>query len=313
MVKTTALHFEKYLKQMIRMNPATILRAIVIAITFALTAPAATVEIMVDATKFTIPVPEGFSEVTSDMNPYADIMSHFVSPENKRLAFFIPDEFIDAVKDGATPDVMRRINVEIIRDMSGKIVTKSDFQEFKKILENENGKILEAIESKLPDMMKKINGDLFEDYNADVSFDVSGISMLPIHHDTERSIAYSIIANAIIDDGSENNEFERIVATCTFVHLKGKLLCLYVYAEKEGIEWSRATSKNWVDLIIAQNPSTDEELRLENQSRFRFDFVKPLKSAIIGAIAGGITAFVYGLWKRRKKTVQTPPDTTHLK
>ena len=74
------------------------------------------------------------------------------------------------------------------------------------------------------------------------------------------------------------------VVTLTYVHVKGKILLLYVNAEKAGIEWSQSVSKAWSDLIITQNPSDAIISRQEEKHRSRLDFVNPLIPGVIGLL-----------------------------
>jgi hypothetical protein len=90
--------------------------------------------------------------------------------------------------------------------------------------------------------------------------------------------------------------------TATFVHLQGKVLFLYVHAEKSALQWCRDESRRWADAIIAANPSTGEiAAREKRSSRSGFNWNKVLTNGLIGAVIGGIVGGLNALRKRKQR------------
>lgn len=88
--------------------------------------------------------------------------------------------------------------------------------------------------------------------NPDAS--ISQIVPFPVHEETNRTIAFSVLTK-----GKANDEFGNPVpygsaSTSTIIRVKGKVLFLSSTAEETGLEWSRQTSKQWADAVIAANP-----------------------------------------------------------
>lgn len=103
-----------------------------------------------------------------------------------------------------------------------------------------------------------------------------------------------------MDDGRGKLQTFESVVTTSFIFIKGKVLVLYVHAEKSGLEWSKAASKTWVARIIAENPSTGSLAKQEQQSRSGFDWNKVLRAGLIGAAVGGGITLVRTLFKKKK-------------
>ena len=88
--------------------------------------------------------------------------------------------------------------------------------------------------------------------------------------------------------------------TATLVHVKAKVLFLYLYAEESGLEWSRTKAQEWADSIVAANPPDDTSLARESVSRpvggIRWH------KAVQRGVAGAVLATIAGLaaWIRRR-------------
>ena len=76
---------------------------------------------------------------------------------------------------------------------------------------------------------------------------------------------------------------------------------LYANAEKNGLEWSRAESKKWAEMVIAANPSEgDVAVRETTQRPPGLDWGEVGKKAMIGGIAGGIIGLLGYVFKKMK-------------
>ena len=257
-------------------------------------------EITVGSTRLVIPAPEGFSLVTSDMQPYADFAKRFVAPQNEQFALFLPDDDIALAKAGEIPGSARRFVVQVPKQIVNRLVTKADFAEMKNAVKTQNEEMLKKAESQMPGILKKMTDGLSKDYEVSMKFTSLQMLPMPAHDVTDRSMAYSLMLNFNVDDGAGNIEPVESASTVTFVHVKGKMLMLYVYAEKSGLEWSRAAAKAWSDQIIAQNPSDAAEAAQEAKHRSGFDWNSVLRSGIIGAIVGGLGGLLMVLFKKKK-------------
>lgn len=259
------------------------------------------VEISVGATKLAIPAPSGFAPISSDMKPYATVAARFIPPSNEQFALFLPIDDAAAAAKGEIPISSRRCYVQTAKELIQPFVSSGDFAELKRIIKAQNDQILKKAEAEIPGLLKKVSSGLASDYNVDFGLTMSQMLPLPPHYETERGLAYSMIVKYnVADENGKPSVFEGAV-TATFVFVRGKVLFLYVNAEKAGLEWSRVESKKWADMVIADNPSIGIIAEREIATRKSgFDWDRVIAKGIIGAIIGGIVGLIGYLFKKKK-------------
>jgi hypothetical protein len=251
------------------------------------------VEIKVGSTRLAIPAPQGYAPITNDMKPYADVAKRFVPPSNEQFAIFLTEGDITVAARGEVPVPKRWFYVQSEKSFINTFVTSADFAKLKSGIKSQNERFLKDASAGASDLLRKAT----EGTNVNVS--LNGMSPLPAHHETNRSLSYSAMLRYDVTDEQGKASVLEGVITTTFVHLQGKVLFLYATAEKEGLEWSQSQSKKWADSIIAANPSSKEiAARESGPSQFGFDWGRVLKTAEIGGIIGGIIGLISFLFKR---------------
>ena len=111
------------------------------------------------------------------------------------------------------------------------------------------------VEAQLPQLVGKMNEGIKEQYDVDLALSVSQMVPMPVHEETDRTLSYSaLVRYDMVDENGEPAPFVSVV-TATLVHVKGKVLFLYSYAEESGLEWSRQASQQWANNVVSANPS----------------------------------------------------------
>ena len=213
------------------------------------------IEISVGGTRFSIPAPSGFAPLTADMNPSADIALRFVPPNSDQFVLFLPESEIAAASSGGIPTFERRFVVQTAKEFSQSSLSTADFAELKRLVKTKNEEAIRRAEAQLPNLLQKVNKGISNDYKQNLNLSVSQVRAFPPHYETDLALAYSVSSIATGNDKNGAQSVDNGVFTTTFVLLNGKLLYLFVYAEETGLDWTRAESKKWVDMIIAANPS----------------------------------------------------------
>ncbi len=258
------------------------------------------VEISVGGTRLSIPPPDGYAPITSDM-PYAEFAKRFVPPMNEQFALFLSDADIASAARGEIPKSERRFYVQTAKKIVQPFVSTADFAELKRTIKTQNDEALKKAQAQMPGFLEKANKGIADDYNVDLNLSLDQMLPLPPHYETERGLAYSMILKYKANDQNGKPVVFEGVVTATFVHLQGKVLFLYANAEKSALEWCRAESKKWADTIIAANPSTgDVALRESTAGRSGVDWGKVFGKALAGAVAGGIIGAVLYLFRKKK-------------
>jgi len=259
------------------------------------------IDISVGTARLTIPSPDGYSPITSDMQPHAELAKRFVPPSNEQFALFLPDADVALAARGKIPKPQRSFYVQSAKALIQPFVSTADFAQLKRMMKTQNEEILKKAESQMPGLLQKLNKGISADYDVDLNLSLDQMLPLPPHYETERGMAYStLLKYKVNDEDGKPSVFEGVV-TATFVHIQGKVLFLYANAEKSGLDWCRSESQKWADTVIAANPSTgDIAVRESRPSRTGFDWSKVFGKAVAGAIIGGIVGALGYVFRKKK-------------
>jgi len=264
-----------------------------LALLLLLPAVSGATDISIGGVSLTVPNPTGFSPVTQQMKLLYDLQKQFVAPMNEEFVAFIPERDVAAVLKDDIPDLPRRFAVQSAKSLIGVSVSTAEFVKLKNVIKSQNDELMKKVEKQLPGMMKQMNEGITKKYDVDLAFSVSQMVPMPIHEETDRTLAYSALVKYDMKDENGNPAPFVAVVTATFAHVKGKVLFLYSYAEESGLEWSKEASRQWANAVVMANPSDIQA------------FVKEaLPSAISGidwgkvgakAVAGAIIGLIVGL------------------
>ena len=259
-------------------------------------------DISIGGVSLVIPKPEGFSPVTPKMAVLYEAQKQFVAPTNEEFVTFIPDDVVEMVLKDEIPELPRRFAVQTAKNLVNVTVTNSDFLSFKKIIKSQNTELMKKVEAQLPELMGKINEGMKEQYEVDLALSVSQMVLMPAHEETDRTLSYSMLVRYDMKDEMGNPAPFVSVVTATFVHVKGKVLFLYSYAEESALEWSRKASHEWASSVVNSNPSGLQESIKETvpSSVSGIDWGQVAVKAIIGAFIGLIIG-LFGWVKNRAK------------
>jgi len=259
-------------------------------------------EISIGGVNLSVPSPQGFSPVTPQMPLLYEIQKQFVAPTNEEFVTFIPDQIVPLVLKDEIPDLPRRFAVQTAKSLINVSATKSDFEELKHIIKNQNDKLMSEVEQQMPGIMEKMNEGIKERYDVDLAFSMSQMIPMPVHAETDRTLAYSALVKYDMKDENGNPASFVAALTATFAHVKGKILFLYSYAGETDLEWSRDASRQWVNDIVSANPSSLGSSIKESLPPFlaQMDWGRILAMSLVGAIIGLIFGLIRWVINRVK-------------
>lgn len=279
------------------------MRSILILFSLLITSSVSAVPILVDDTKIIIPNPEGFVAVTPKMSTLYEFQKQFIAPMNVEFQTFISkNDALIALKN-EIPDLTRRFSVQTAKTLVNITVTKSDFIKLKNIIKSQNDEILKKAEKALGKMMGDLNSNFSEQYDMDLALSVSQMVPLPVHEETDRTLAYSMYVKYDMKDENGNPSPFVSVVTATFIHIKGKVLFMYSYAEESSLEWSKMMSAEWTKNTVKANPSDLKSSIKESlpASISKIDWSQVGVKALTGAFIGLIIGLISWLVNRNKK------------
>lgn len=259
-------------------------------------------EIEVGEQRINLPLPYGFVELTPAMSPYYETTRAYIAPSNLRYVTLITANDAEALLRGEDVELERYINVESEKAISATSVSPAQFAELRSILRSQIDDMYANIEKQMPELANEGNRKLSEEFDTDLAVELGGIVPLPIHLDTEHAIANSMFATVggTVDGASIGTDV--VAATTLFLHVKNKVLFVYVYGPESELEWTRETAEKWTTDILAANPlSAAEQRAVESTDSPGIDWSKVLEKALIGALVGGAIGLFSFLFRKRKK------------
>jgi hypothetical protein len=262
------------------------------------------IDISIGGTQLSIPAPAGYSPITSEMKPYAEIAKRFVPPSNEQYALFLPQADTAIAAKGGIPESERRFYVQTSIQVIDQFVSSAEFAELKRTIKAQNAEQLKKVEAQMPGMLQKMNKGISDDYNVNLNLSLNQMVPFAPHYETERGMAYSMLVKYGVNDAKGKPSVFEGVVTATFVHVRGKVLFLYANAEKSGLDWSRTECRKWAESVIAANPSTGDVADREKTAR-GFNWGRVGQKALIGGIVGGLFGAFGYIFKRKEKEEST--------
>lgn len=263
---------------------------------------AGAVEVKVGDRLINVPLPDGFVELTPKMSPYYETTQAYIAPSNVRYLTLITEDKAEALLQGEGVELGRYINVESEKGISAASVSSGQFRELRSILRNQIDDMYANFEKQLPEIIDEGNKTVSVEFAADIAVEIGGLVPLPIHLDTDNAIANSMFmtVGATVDD--EDVGTDVLAVTTLFLHVKDKVIFLYVYGSKSELDWTRDAAAMWATDIVAANPlSTDEKRAVDKSGSYGINWSQVLEKALIGALVGGIIGFVSFFFRKRNK------------
>ncbi len=214
------------------------------------------VEIDVNGRAIEIPLPPGYSELTPEMSPVYEAMYSYVVPSNERYLIIMPTEITESILRGEDAVYERYMVVESERQTARQSFSTQTFAEFRDILRSQLDEIFEEVRQELPDLADDASQSVSDAIGEDLELSIGEIVPFAVHLDTENAMAYSQYVNYGTAVAGEDMGNTVVAATTAFVHVRDKILFIYVYGAEDDLEWSRDFASNWLDQIFAANTAT---------------------------------------------------------
>lgn len=276
------------------------MRTLILMVVLSITAaPVVANEIDVGGTKLVIPTPPGFAPVTPRMANLQDMLKTLVGASNVEYLSFISEQEVDAALDGELPPMERRFSVQVLKQLVEPLVSSGGFYDIRAEVRGRNGLIAAADGNVVSKTMDGLNERIEGDTGLNLQMQITGYRELGFHAETERMIATSTLLDyAFVDPAGQNVSFKAI-STAAIVHVRGKVLFLFVHAEDGALEWSQAAIRDWTDAVLAANPPTLRTRTLEAMPSWVLGI--NWASVATNAAIGGLVGLVLTLWNRRRR------------
>ncbi len=262
--------------------------------------------ISVGGTSIDIPIPEGFAELTPEMETLYKLQQQANYPGNRRYVTYIPESLVPKALGDASPVLQRWFDVQGVANAATLTISNSMFQHLKQSFRTRIEETFTDLEKKAPRLVEDWNKGLRKELG--VEFALSDMRMIPLppHYEIDQAFAYSQFMK--MERRSESGTATPLIfsATSNLIHVKDKTLFLYCYGREEDLEWTRAASKQWVESILGANVSAagiaPEEPIPHSVTGVDWDrlMAKGVAGAVSGLILGGIGVVVWLIRHRRE-------------
>jgi hypothetical protein len=261
--------------------------------------------VSVGGTLLEIPNPPGFAAITLQMTTLYRLQQRAASQGNQVLMCFIAESEIPKALKDEMPLMRRWFSIQADTELVGDQVSKSYFSWVKQVLKTHNGEVRREIEREFPGLIENVNKGITKEFGKELAASAAQIIPLPPHEETDRTLAISTFGKAAARVEVGNQTYRVGVGTTTVVHVKGKVLFFYCYAEEAALAWSRGISKQWVDSVLAANPPGP----LSFLPDAGMSAVKGLAYVLIAVVVGGVCGAL-GYVRRRGKSAPKHPETS---
>jgi hypothetical protein len=205
-----------------------------------------------------VPVPEGFAPFTPEMVPFFQLAAQFVPESNRQLAAYVTDEDARLMLASQKPDLSHTYAIQVMRKYESQDFAATDFALMKMAIKVKNGEITKKVNAEFPAMGKKISENLTNQLNTGINVQIPENYPLPFHRETAHSLSYSTIVRLHLNTTDNKHTFDDTQAvTITFVHVKNRIVFLYVNGPKSAIEQTRREAAAWTDALLQANGVSD--------------------------------------------------------
>jgi len=239
-----------------------------------------------------IPTPAGFARVTPEMTAVTKLQRNFIPPTNTLLVSFISQEDVPTALDGKIPRLTRRFSVQSSKEALTHSMTSAEFSQLKQLFRAQGEQRIHQLKDKYAELFANASQEVSKQLDVNMLIDIGGVVPLPPHHESEKIFSSSMFmtSNVTLESGEDFSEV--VSATSSLVYVNRRLMFLYVYGDKNDLEWTQSISKAWAESIVASN--TESEIRTSSQQTSRgFNWDRVLSKGIGGAISAAFIVLLF--------------------
>ena len=239
----------------------------------------------IGGTEISVPNPTGFHAVTPQMTALYGFQQRFIAPTNSLVRNYIPEGAIPVALSDEIPQLDRWFSIQVATSLLDQSISTSQFSILKRQVRTNQAEAVRKVEKSMPGLMDRLNDGIANEFGANPNFSIAQAVPFPVHSETERSIAYSMVTKYDMTDPSGRPSTYTTVGTMAFVLVKDKVLTLYVFAEPTALSWSREACERWIAALLQANPS-DASIFNGSSTPIRsrqFDWGKVIEKSIGGA------------------------------
>jgi hypothetical protein len=228
---------------------AHVLAASALGVSLTVTAVFAQKEVRLGAVALALPDPPGLIVVPDSAKEFHQAVARFVYADNAQLAVFVTETDLPSALAGGQAPLVRYALVQTNKRAIDRLVSQEEFNQVKALIADQNSKVYAGLDQKIRGLFDEIN-QRKRPIDADVTVDA--LVPLPPHASDASSLAFSMFARTTIGAGKDAKT-DATAVTATFVRVRSKILYLYVYGNRNDLDWTRATAAEWTKKVLDAN------------------------------------------------------------
>lgn len=198
-------------------------------------------------TDINIPTPPDYQLVTPDMEKLWRIHQLSVSSVHEFVAGYVEQKFLQKLRVTATGKLIhqdRWFVVKVDKQLKHRSFTTQQSRGMKKTAKEIVEKWNKSVPAKVREEVRKVEKNI-----GNVDIDVGSIMFLEPHYEADHAVGTSFLMNVSDPTGQRN-----LAGTQILANVAGKILNIYVYGQRDDLQWTRAAARSWTESILANNP-----------------------------------------------------------
>ncbi len=226
-----------------------------LVLSFVISEFAYAVSVNIGVQKINIPSPTGFSEISSISPETVGMLQDMCPPSNRLLAVFLSQEDVGKIMRGDSAQFEQYMTVQSVKKIEGQSFAKYQFAELRKMLRTQYETLYEDQRDSIDTLMNSAGKSLSKRLDEKIDLKIGGVVPLGVDSESASSITMSQLAKYNVSTTGQAIEYI-VAGTITALLVNGRVVYLNVYSIYEArsdLEWTRETSKKWIQKILSAN------------------------------------------------------------
>ena len=206
-----------------------------------------------------LPVLNGFEEVLGRSAEFDRLMSKFVLPDNRMLAFYISDTDMARMAEGSGAGFRKYLIVQTLKQgvfLDGDV----NFDSIKKSFRDEMAGMNQQELPEVGDVMRDASEYIGSTYKTDMKMEIGENRSKGIFAETDDYIGFLNLSSLAVETAQGKKEYPAAVAMMA-MNVRGRLILVYSYysnyAISSDIDFVKNTAQTYAQLLLAANAGAD--------------------------------------------------------
>jgi hypothetical protein len=203
--------------------------------------------------EITLPGPPGYVEITIHRERVRRLMEAGLPPENRHVATFAPPSGAKSVDVGGS--LHQWAIVQVVRSIEYKAIDAQQFQGLRTSARSGWVEALKRVEKRLGRLSDETSERIAEELDVEVTLGADKAAPIGLFLDRSNAIGMAMLMRSETKTSEETRQGVTLW-TLTFLHVKDRVICLYLYHDQvrpNEVDLLKKASVAWADAVQAAN------------------------------------------------------------